>query len=275
MCAAHLRKPLILLGGAEEWLTRSIDSVLGNAGYQVARARTGQDALDMAPHERPDAILLDIGIEDPDGFAVCRALRAHPAVSAATPIVLLTLTTPTRTEQLDALRAGAWELRGQPLDAEELLLRLAVFTRGKLELERLGGEGLVDQVSGLYNATGVARRSEELAALTARQGMPLACVVFRSSNGDGDDLARAFKTHGRISDAIGRTAYDEFAVFAPATDGPAAARLVKRLTAMVGSVRAGVSSAVTSRAAPPVSPQELLAQARSALGEGGGAPKRG
>jgi len=263
---SHWHKPLILLGGAEDWLTRSLDSVLGSAGYQVARARTGQDALKMAPHERPDAILLDIGIEDPDGFAVCRALRNDPAVSLATPIVLLTLGTPTRAEHLDALRAGAWDLRGQPLDAEELVLRLAAYTQGKLEVERVGEEGLVDPVSGLYNATGVTRRSEELAALTARQGLPLACVVFKSSNGDGDDLARAFKTHGRISDAIGRTSYDEFAIFAPATDAPAAERLVKRLTAMVGNVRAGYSAAVTSRDVPRVSPQDLLSEARGALG---------
>ena len=259
------QQPLILLASAEEWLARSVASVLENGGYQIVPAATGRAALDAARLRRPDAIILDLGLDQPHGFATCRALRSDPAVSAATPIVLITLGPATRTQQLDALRAGAWELRGQPVDAEELLLRLGAYIKGKLEVDRLGAEGLVDAASGLYNASGVARRSEELASLTARQGLPLACVVFRPANGspaDGDRLAREFKTHGRVSDAIGRTGPDEFAVFAPATDAPAAEGLVRRLTGKVGNVRAGYSAAT----GPRVSPQELLARARTALG---------
>jgi len=96
-------------------------------------------------------------------------------------------------------------------------------------------------------------------------------VVFRDAQHDGDDneVAGAFKQEGRISDAIGRVGPDEFAVFAPATDEAAVARLVERLgqkvVARAGLARplqAGVSSA------PPGSrpdPRELLARARGAL----------
>lgn len=264
-------QPLILLATAEQLFARSLASVLGNAGYRVVQASAGQEALAEARSRRPDAILLDLGLDQPPGFEVCRALRADPAISLATPILMTTGGPAARALQLDALRAGAWELRGDPLDTEELVLRLAVYVQGKLEVDRVGAAGMVDGASGLYNAAGVARRSEELASLTARQGLPLACVVFRSANGGApDDVARAFKAYGRVSDAIGRTGQNEFAVFAPATDGPAAKRLVQRLTAAVGravtqppvALHAGYSAAA---AIPPVAPGELLARARTAL----------
>jgi len=269
---SHTHHPLILLAGGEEVFARSLASVLGNGAFEVAQVGTGREALDEARKRRPDAIILDLGLPDMDGFATCRALRAEAAVTRATPIVLMTLGPATRTQQLEALRAGAWELRGQPLDTEELLLRLTAYVQGKVELDRLGAEGLVDPASGLYNATGIARRSEELASLTARQGLPLACVVFQPSNGGApDDFARAFKIYGRVSDAIGRTGPAEFAVFAPATDAPGAAQLVERLADTVGRamkaprLRAGYSAAAATAATPRISPQQLLARARAAL----------
>ncbi|HEV8265440.1 MAG TPA: response regulator [Gemmatimonadales bacterium] len=268
-------QPLILLAHHEEWFARSLETVLVHGGYRVVRADHGEQALQRARSDRPDGIILDVALADPPGYGVCRALRADPAVSLATPI-FMTIAGPThRAEQIEALRAGAWELRGDPLDAEELMLRLAVYVHGKLEVDRVGAAGMVDEVSGLYNAAGMARRSEELASLTARQGLGMACVVFRPADNaaDGalaDRLAVAFKAAGRISDAIGRTGHSEFAVFAPATDAPAARRLVKRLSESVtrainqpaSALRAGFSAAP---AIPPVSPGDLLARARTAL----------
>jgi PleD family two-component response regulator len=261
----HLNQvnPQVLLASQEELFTRSLESVLTQSGYRVLVAGDAQRTLAQARAARPDAILLDLGLGQPPGFEVCRALRAEPAVSMATPIVMTTAGPAPRALQLEALRAGAWELRGDPVDTEELVLRLSVYVQGKLEADRAGAAGMVDPASGLYNAAGVSRRSEELASLTARQGLSLACVVFRSTNGGADDVARAFKTYGRVSDAIGRMGDNEFAVFAPATDEPAARRLIKRLSATVSAtLRAGYSAAP---AIPPLAPGELLARARTAL----------
>lgn len=241
--------------------------MLSSSGHLVITAKTADAVVDEATTRRPDAIILDVTLARPPDFAVCRALRTHPALSPATPILLITDGTPLRAERRAALRAGAWELSGEPIDTEELLLRLAAYVQGTRELERVATEGLVDRPSGLYNAAGITRRSEELAALTARQGMPLACAVFQlATQGDGvkgDGLAAAFKQVGRISDAIGRTGELEFAVFAPATDGAAARRLVQRLREAVGvSLRAGFSVVTGTQRGRPA---DLLAQARGAL----------
>jgi len=282
-------EPLVLLGNADKWLTESLESVLTQGGYRVMATTKRQQVLELARRYAPDGIVLDMGLDQraSDNLALCRALRADPAISRATPIILTTAGPALRAQQLEALRAGAWELRGDPLDMEELILRLGVYVQGKLEVDRLGTEGMIDRASGLYNDTGINRRSAELAAFTARQGLPLACVVFQPDNGDlsagaADRLAQALQRAGRISDVMGRTGPAEFAVFAPATDETGAEGLVQRITDAVSraaavKLRAGISAAPaakrpsgarTSTSLPqpiPPSPTDLLDRARNAL----------
>jgi DNA-binding response OmpR family regulator len=275
-------EPLVLLANADKWLTESLESVLTQGGYRVMATNKRQQVLELARRYTPDAMLLDAGLDQraSDNLSLCRALRADPDISRATPIILLTAGPALRAKQLEALRAGAWEMRGDPLDMEELVLRLGVYVQGKLEVDRLGAEGMVDRASGLYNDAGMARRSAELAAFTARQGMPLACAVFQPVDGvltagAADRLALAFRRAGRISDAVCRTGPAEFAVFAPATDETGAEGLVQRISDAVSrnsavKLRAGVSTAPAGPKrslpqAPPPSPTELLDRARNAL----------
>src|SRR6266581_4774336 len=219
-------EPLVLLANADKWLTESLESVLTQGGYRVIVTAKRSQVLDVARRQLPDALLLDMALEQrtTDSLALCRALRA-----------------------------GAWELRGDPLDVEEMVLRLGVYVQGKLEVDRLGAEGLVDRASGLYNDEGMTRRSAELAAFTTREGMPLACAVFQPVDGvltagGADRLAQAFHRAGRISDAVGRTGPAEFTVFAPATDETGAEGLAQRITDAVSrsaavKLRVGISTA--------------------------------
>jgi DNA-binding response OmpR family regulator len=132
-------QPLVLLANADKWLAESLESVLTQGGFRVTTTDKRQKVVELAQKHRPDAILLDLGLDrrSSDSFALCRALRADPTVSAATPIVLMTAGPASRSQQIDALRAGAWELRGDPIDMEELVLRLRAYVRGKIEVDRL------------------------------------------------------------------------------------------------------------------------------------------
>ena len=281
-------QPLVLLANADKWLAESLESVLTQGGYRVLAIDRRQHIVEQARRQRPDAILLDLALDrrSSDSFALCRALRAEPSVSRATPIVVTTAGPALRTQQIEALRAGAWELRGDPLDMEELVLRLGAYVQGKLALNELNVESMIDRASGLYNETGLARRSDELAAFTARHGMALACAVFRPTDGSGaltgaaaDKLALAVKRAGRISDAVGRTGPAEFTVFAPATDETGAEGLVQRITDAVARsaavrLKAGISAA-PAHAAPRrsggapaphlASPSDLFDRAREEL----------
>jgi PleD family two-component response regulator len=279
-------KPVILVATREPSLIRDVESALWNAGYRVLLTRDERDTVEQAHQQRPHAIVLDRAVAPP-GYGLCDTLRADPAVGLCTPIILTQAGPTTRAQRHDALRAGAWDLRGAPFDTDELLLRLGVYLESKLEVDRLTAECFVDRSSGLYNREGLERRAEELGALVNRQGLDLACAVFRpkrelpaADRAAADRLARAFKTLGRTADAIGRTAPTEFAVFAPATNTWGAARLVRRLSESVdrelgvestergqpGTLRAGYVAAVATH---KVSPIALLARARQALESGG------
>jgi len=282
-------EPLVLLANSDKWLTESLESVLTQGGYRVIATAKRQQVLDLARRQLPDAILLDVGLDQraSDNLALCRALRADAGISRATPIILTTVGPALRVQQIEALRAGAWELRGDPLDVEELVLRLGSYVQGKLEVDRLGAEGLVDRASGLYNDAGMTRRSTEIAAFTTRQGLPLACAVFQPADGvltagGADRLALAFHRASRISDAACRTGPAEFTVFAPATDETGAEGLVQRITDAVSRtaavrLRAGTSTAPagprpsggrtsTALHQPSLpSTTDLLARARHAL----------
>src|SRR5437879_7923057 len=250
-------EPLVLLANSDKWLTESLESVLTQGGYRVIATDKRPQVLDLARRHLPDGVLLDMALDQrgSDSLALCRALRADPTIARAMPIILTTAGPALRAQQLDALRAGAWELRGDPLDMEELVLRLGVYVQGKLEVDRLGDEGLIDRASGLYNDAGIVRRGAELAALAVRQGTPLACAVFQPANGGeamtpvaADRLAQAFQRAGRISDALGRTAPAEFVVFAPATDEMGAHGLVQRVTDTVARTMGGAGGTIKLRA---------------------------
>lgn len=226
-------RPLVVLASREGTALQELETALYSAGYRVVTARTEHDTLQKVHNHQPDAVVVDRDVSE-QGYAICRSIRNDPSVSAASPIMMTQDAEPTIDERRVAWRSGAWALDGNPTDVEELLLRLGVFLHAKVEADRLLEECLVDRGTGLYNTNGFSQRVHELAALTTRQGVPSACAVFRTveplpSRAIGDRIGRAFKTRGRLSDALGRTAASEFAIFAPATNDWAASRLVRRM----------------------------------------------
>ncbi|HKA57248.1 MAG TPA: hypothetical protein VKD28_01410 [Gemmatimonadales bacterium] len=264
----HHRQPAILLASKEASLVQELSSALLTDGFRVITAHDEQQTLDKAQTHRPHGIVLDVGMAPP-GYGLCRTVRA---VSLGTPIVLTCPGQPTRGDVLEAVRAGAWDLRGMPLDFEDLIVRLGAYIEPKLELDRVSEECLVDRVSGLYTPLGLAKRADELAALATRHGLALACMVFRpaqpTSRMSSDRLALTFKSVRRSSDAVGRTGLAEFAVFAPANNSWAAGRLVDRLLDRAiyqGNgieVHSGYSASIPAH---KISSHTLLARARSAL----------
>ncbi|MBK8248114.1 MAG: response regulator [Gemmatimonadetes bacterium] len=124
-------QPLVLLGNDQEWSSRSLESLLAPAGFRTIRAYTGGQVLQLASTRSVDAILVDRSLPDMCGAEAVSRLRALPGFDPATPIVLLTTGTPSRVQQLEAYRAGAWDLLAEPWDVEALLLKLALYLQAK------------------------------------------------------------------------------------------------------------------------------------------------
>ena len=250
--APSRRPPLVLIVSNQEWSSRSLETILAPNGYAVLRAYTAASAMARARGAQPDIIVVDSTLPDSDGLELCRKIRRDRHVPLGMPIFIIGPEPPTRQRRIDALRAGAWEHLGQPLDAEEFLLRIEAFVRAKLEADRARAEGLVDEATGLYNMRGLARRARELGSQASRQHAALACVVFapdfdtRDREAASEDaltdaaqrLAGAFKAAGRLSDAIGRVGPSEFAVVAIGTDAPGSVKLAERVAQALAAVPA-------------------------------------
>src|SRR5207247_11309831 len=173
----------------------------------------------------PDAIIINEELSDGDGHTLCRELYDQDMIYPSTPVFLVLSHAPTRRDRLAALRAGAWACVGDPLDAEELAAMLGVYVPAKLETDQARATGLVDESTGIYNARGLKRRAEELAAHAARSHSALSCVLLAADTESGTPplalmrrIAAALRSTARQSDAIGRIGENAFAVVAVDTD---------------------------------------------------------
>jgi len=93
-------------------------------GCHVAIAQSGTEALAMFQEGSTDLVVLDIGMSPPDGFEVCRRIRAVSQV----PILMLTAHD-TTLDKVRALDLGADDYLTKPFDHLELFARLRAMLR--------------------------------------------------------------------------------------------------------------------------------------------------
>ena len=79
------RLPKILIVDDEPQIRRFLRAGLPAHGYECVEAGTGAEALKVFTKEKPDAVILDLGLPDQDGFSVIQAIRSN----TLTPIVVL------------------------------------------------------------------------------------------------------------------------------------------------------------------------------------------
>lgn len=123
-------KQKILVVDDEPDAVELIKTVLGAAGYFVATAEDGGEALRKARDLDPDLILLDVMLPEIDGLEVCKILR-HDPVTGDVPIILLTARA-TEFDRILGLELGADDYVTKPFSPRELVLRVkALLRRGK------------------------------------------------------------------------------------------------------------------------------------------------
>ena len=117
----------ILLIEDDDRLAGMVRDYLGESGFNVTIAGTGNDGLAKQKARNFDAIILDLMLPDTDGLEVCRTVRARDGI----PILMLTAKGDPM-DRIVGLELGADDYLPKPFEPRELLARLrAILRRGK------------------------------------------------------------------------------------------------------------------------------------------------
>jgi len=110
----------LLLVDDDEAFRKVLARELGRAGYDVATAASGEEALRRVAEREPDVVLLDLRLPDRDGLEVLEAVQA---ASPATDVIMLTGHGSIDTA-IQAVRAGAFDYVAKPCPLDELEVRI-------------------------------------------------------------------------------------------------------------------------------------------------------
>jgi DNA-binding response OmpR family regulator len=116
--------PRILVVDDEPKIVRLVRDYLEHGGFDVLVARDGREALMRARTERPDLVVLDLGLPGLDGLDVTRALRRDTSV----PLIMLTARD-SETDKVLGLELGADDYLTKPFSPRELVARIRAVLR--------------------------------------------------------------------------------------------------------------------------------------------------
>jgi len=112
----------IMVVDDDKQATALLEDVLTMQGHEAIAVNESSTALQLALATKPDAFLLDLMMPDPDGFKLCRMLRAEPEFKH-TPILIVTALDDTDSK-IVAFGAGADDYITKPYHIDELTDRI-------------------------------------------------------------------------------------------------------------------------------------------------------
>jgi two-component system KDP operon response regulator KdpE len=118
----------ILVVDDEPQIRRLLRVSLGAQGYQVHEAARGEEAVSRTATDRPDLLILDLGLPDIDGLQVIRRVREW----TDTPIIVLSVREQ-EAQKVEAFTLGADDYVTKPFGMAELLARIAVALRHRTQ----------------------------------------------------------------------------------------------------------------------------------------------
>jgi DNA-binding response OmpR family regulator len=106
-------------------LASGLQKALRGQGFTVNHVETGAAALHVIATDKPDMVILDLGLPDIDGLSVLKSLRKQ---NPELPVLLLTARDSVQ-DKVQGLNDGADDYLAKPFDMTELLARLRVMER--------------------------------------------------------------------------------------------------------------------------------------------------
>jgi len=124
------RPTTILIVDDEPPIRRLLRTSLVAQGYAVVEAENGAAALEAAEREKPDLLILDLGLPDMSGLEVIRALRGRSSL----PVIVLSV----REDEggkVEALDLGADDYVTKPFGTDELVARIRTALRHRFQAQ--------------------------------------------------------------------------------------------------------------------------------------------
>jgi len=122
----------ILLVEDEAQIRKFLRISLEANGYMVMEARLGAIGLGLCSSEKPDLVILDLGLPDMDGQAFIRSLREWSQV----PVLVLSVRSQEE-DKVHALDAGANDYMTKPFGIRELVARIKVLSRSSAAADQV------------------------------------------------------------------------------------------------------------------------------------------
>jgi len=122
--------PCVLIADDEPPIRRFLRTSLAAQGFRIVEAADGRSALEAAAHEKPDLVILDLGLPDINGIEVLRALRAKSDV----PVIVLSVRSDEQ-GKVAALDLGADDYVTKPFGMDELVARIRTAMRHRFQAQ--------------------------------------------------------------------------------------------------------------------------------------------
>jgi DNA-binding NtrC family response regulator len=155
-------------------------------GYTVVEAESGEPGLKVAQHESPDLVLLDVRMPDLSGLEVLDQLKKNGDARA----VIMITADPQLDDVKAALKLGAYDFVGKPLDFDELQVAIKnaiEATQLRTEVQKLRGD--LRRRTGYHEVVGTSAKMTELMNFVRKVASSEATtILLQGESGTGKDL---------------------------------------------------------------------------------------
>ena len=181
--------PIVLAIDDSELVHRLLRARLRHERIELHSVTNAISGIEMAENLQPDVILLDIELEDMDGFEALSRLKANPATQNIA-VIFVSASNETM-DRVRGLDLGAVDFVGKPFDVTELRARVRSALRMQRLLKMLSQRAQIDGLTGLWNRTYLDDRLASEISGATRYDTPVSFVLC-----DVDRFKRINDTYG-------------------------------------------------------------------------------